>query len=179
MKEFFKYYPLEEVPEFFSEINEFIKTADPTLGFQQWFYPENFSKEFIEKFKPWFEKLIEVDKIKGPTGGFVNATKYVGYYNETVWHNENSFSNGFKCIKTGKIEAPFSDGYNVCFFWLSGDTDCGGALRVINDHTNELEIIHLNPPGFMLATVETLHSVAHYFSTNFRVNFTVDFQIDQ
>lgn len=176
MLDFFRYYPLE-VPDFFSEIHDFVEAADTEKWFQQKHYPDHFSPEFIEKFKPWFENLIGAN-ISGPTSGFVNITKFNGLHNETPWHNEGGFANGLKDSRTGETQVKMEREF-VCFFWLAGKRGQGGALRFINDHDGTMGIAELDPPGFMLATKDTIHSVEHYSSQQFRVNFTVDFSVDQ
>lgn len=167
-----------EPPDFFAEISEFVNSADPDRGFQQKHYPDHFSADFVAKFKPWFEQLIGVNSISGPTHGFVNISKFAGLRNETPWHNEGGFGNGLKDPRTGEQQVCMEKDY-VVFFWLQGEPAAGGALRFINDVTGEMQSAELDPPGFLLATKHTIHSVEHYKSTTFRVNFTVDFSVDQ
>ncbi len=179
MIEFFKYHPLIEVPDFFSEIYAFIESADGTKSFQQKHYPDHFSPEFISKFKPWFEQLIGA-KISGPSRGCVNITKFTGVNNEVPWHDEGGFDNGIKDQHSGSGEPQVNtDKEFMCFFWLASDHGHGGAFRFINDNTAELGVVELDPPGFLLATKYTLHSVERYSSQQFRMGFTIDFSVDQ
>ncbi len=170
--ELFKPYPLTQFPEFFNiEVNTLVATADTSLGFQQKKYPKDFTPEFKVQFKEYLEMLLK-SKLDITNRGCLNITKYMGVINEVKWHNENGFSYDVP-VPQIITKNPY-----LCLFWIKGKTDYGGEFRCINDTTGDLIIVPFNPPGFIVMTRDTIHSVTHYSSEEFRVSFNVDFDFE-
>ena len=86
------------------------------------------------------------------------------------WHNENGIKNGLQ--NQVELKTNFD-----CIVWLRGEKDKGGDLKLINDLTGELLTCKFDPPGFVVITKDTLHSVDNYFGQKYRVSFNIDFDI--
>lgn len=157
--ELFKLIRLESIPDF---IQEEINVQDFDGGFFQKNYEEDLTDEFKEKFKKYFSDLIgyQIDI----SIGWINFTKYIGVNNDFHWHNENGIN--------GNV---FSDYENSCVFWLAGERDKGGSFKYIDPDDN-INIIKLEPPSFIIIKRDTLHSVESYYGQRNRVSFNFNFE---
>lgn len=168
MIKLYQYFLIENLPDFFnSEVDNILSNIDSNKGFQQKYYPEDFSQSFKENIKEYLEELVE-EKIVVSERGCLNITKFIGEGNECVWHSEGGISNGL-------VDQIIAERQYLCLFWIRGEKNKGGAFRYLNDITGELVEVLLNPPGFIIITKDTMHSVEHYSGSEYRVSFNIDF----
>jgi hypothetical protein len=157
--ELFKLTKLDYIPDFFKKEIEVPKFEG---GFYQKNYEGELTDEFKENFKRYFSILIgyQIDI----SIGWINFTKYNGVENNFNWHNENGVN--------GHV---FSDYENSCVFWLAGEKEKGGGFRYI-DLNDNINIVELDPPSFMIIKRDTLHSVESYYGQENRVSFNFNFE---
>lgn len=160
---------MEKVPDFFQEqLDIFLKDLDPDKGFNQRYYPDDFTKEFEESFIKYFNNLLFEENLTISKRGCLNFLKFNGLINTCPWHNENGINKGLK-------DQIIADNKYLCIFWLASELDKGGEFKFVNDDGNVIQI-PMNPPGFMIFTRDTLHAVNHYTGTTYRISFNVDFE---
>jgi hypothetical protein len=129
----------------------------------QKYYETDFDEEFKTKFQEYFSDCIG-NKIE-ISFGWMNFTKYTGVNNTFKWHNENGVN--------GEI---ISDYEYSCVFWLLGETNKGGDFKYIDGEGN-INVVKLDPPGFMIINKDTLHSVENYLGKTHRVSFNFNFRL--
>lgn len=160
----FEHCALKNLPQFIDEeVNALLDRSDSRSPFLQWTYPNDFSKEFVSQIEEYISIVLMQDiEI---SGGWMNATKYVGIENYFNWHNENGVGENKKTIFKGHYAG---------ILWLRGEKNKGGDLKIIDD-SNQIRSIPFNPPGLILLKKDSLHSVENYFSTERRISFNFDF----
>lgn len=159
MIELFKFVKLNDIPDF---LKQQLDIPDFDGSLYQKFYEQDLDDEFKTKFKEYFSNLIGNDV--EISFGWINYTKYSGVNNDFNWHNENGVN--------GDIISNYE---KSCVFWLSGEKNKGGGFKYIDDDGN-ISLIELDPPGFIIITKYTLHSVENYLGNKCRVSFNFNFE---
>lgn len=159
MIELFKLVKLNDIPDF---LKKEMLVTNFDGGFYQKNYEDGLGDEFKVEFTKYFSSLI--GKNITISIGWMNFTSYEGLENSFHWHDENGVN--------GDI---FSEYENSCVFWLAGEKGKGGQFRYI-DLNDNINVVDLDPPSFMIIRKDTLHSVESYYSQQPRVSFNFNFE---
>jgi hypothetical protein len=166
--ELYQLYKLDDLPNFFiKELKRLEPSIDPNLSFQNKKYIKQLSTEFKNDLKIFLENVLKKEEVI-ISEGWINYIKYNNTPNWLDWHNEMGLG---PHKENNVVDDPY-----MCIIWIQGDKNSGGEFKYIHDETNEINVVSFEPPSLMVMKRETIHSVDHYSSENYRISLNLNFR---